>query len=122
MDMQGWVTLTNNSGTTFANARTLLVAGDPNGGGGGFGRLDGAMDSAGTESNDRDRPGAYYLYPLRQRRTKPNAQQKTVTFHAVKGAPDKRSEGQREGKGGDRRGSTRWAAAHKKKQEQRKQQ
>ncbi|MBB5705666.1 hypothetical protein FHR21_000999 [Sphingopyxis panaciterrulae] len=89
MDMQGWVTLTNNSGTTFANARTLLVAGDPNGGGGGFGRLDGAMDSAGTESNDRERLGDYYLYPLPQRTTIANAQQKQVSFLDVKGAPAK---------------------------------
>src|SRR3546814_3793134 len=89
MDMQGWVTLTNNSGTTSANARTLLVAGDPNCGGGGFGRLDGAMDSAGTESNDRERLGDYYLYPLPQRTTIANAQQKQVSFLDVKGAPAK---------------------------------
>jgi len=87
MDMQGWVTLTNNTGTTFADARTLLVAGDPNGGGGGFGRLGGAMDSAGTESNDRERLGDYYLYPLPQRTTIANAQQKQVSFLDVKGAP-----------------------------------
>jgi len=87
MDMQGWVTLTNNTGTTFADARTLLVAGDPNGGGGGFGRLGGAMDSAGTESNDRERLGDYYLYPLPQRTTIANAQQKQVSFLNVKGAP-----------------------------------
>jgi hypothetical protein len=34
MDIQGWVTLTNSTGTTFHNARTLLVAGNPGGGGG----------------------------------------------------------------------------------------
>ena len=44
MDIQGWVTLTNSTGTTFANARTLLVAGNP-GGGGGFRRMTGTMDS-----------------------------------------------------------------------------
>ena len=27
MDVQGWVTLTNNSGTPYVNASTLLVAG-----------------------------------------------------------------------------------------------
>ena len=27
MDVQGWITLTNNSGTPYANASTLLVAG-----------------------------------------------------------------------------------------------
>ncbi len=29
VDVQGWVTLTNNTGTTFSNANTLLVAGSP---------------------------------------------------------------------------------------------
>ena len=28
LDVQGWITLTNTTGTTFANARTLLVAGE----------------------------------------------------------------------------------------------
>lgn len=30
LNLQGWVTLTNNSGTSFANAKTQLVAGDIN--------------------------------------------------------------------------------------------
>ncbi len=86
MDIQGWVTLTNSTGTTFANARTLLVAGNP-GGGGGFRQMTGAMDSAGTESNDRERLGDYYLYPLAERTTIANAQQKQVSFLDVKRAP-----------------------------------
>lgn len=86
MDIQGWVTLTKSTGTTFSNARTLLVAGNP-GGGGGFRQMTGAMDSAGTESNDRERLGDYYLYPLAQRTTIANAQQKQVSFLDVKGAP-----------------------------------
>ncbi len=86
MDIQGWVTLTNSTGTTFSNARTLLVAGSP-GGGGGFRQMSGAMDSAGTESIDRERLGDYYLYPLAQRTTIANAQQKQVSFLDVKGAP-----------------------------------
>ncbi|HKX88307.1 MAG TPA: DUF4139 domain-containing protein [Sphingopyxis sp.] len=88
MDIQGWVTLTNSTGTTFSNARTLLVAGNP-GGGGGFRQMTGTMDSAGTESNDRERLGDYYLYPLAQRTTIANAQQKQVSFLDVKGAPAK---------------------------------
>lgn len=86
MDIQGWVTLTNSTGTSFANARTLLVAGNP-GGGGGFRAMSGAMDSAGTESSNRERLGDYYLYPLPQRTTIANAQQKQVSFLDVKGAP-----------------------------------
>ncbi|HXA92885.1 MAG TPA: hypothetical protein VNU73_06525, partial [Steroidobacteraceae bacterium] len=30
IDVQGWVTLTNSSGTTYEDAKTLLVAGSPN--------------------------------------------------------------------------------------------
>jgi len=86
MDIQGWVTLTNSTGTTFNNARTLLVAGNP-GGGGGFRQMDSAMDTAGTESNGRERLGDYYLYPLAARTTIANAQQKQVSFLDVKGAP-----------------------------------
>jgi len=86
MDIQGWVTLTNSTGTTFTNARTLLVAGSP-GGSGGFRQLTGTMDSAGTESNNRERLGDYYLYPLAERTTIANAQQKQVSFLDVKGAP-----------------------------------
>ncbi|WP_260581867.1 DUF4139 domain-containing protein [Sphingopyxis sp. PET50] len=86
MDMQGWVTLTNSTGTTFSNARTLLVAGSP-GGGGGFSQLTGALDEAGTETSTRERLGDYYLYPLAERTTIANAQQKQVSFLDVKGAP-----------------------------------
>jgi hypothetical protein len=32
LDMQGWVTLTNQSGTAYTNARTQLIAGSPGGG------------------------------------------------------------------------------------------
>lgn len=89
MDMQGWVTLTNNTGTTFANARTLLVAGNPARGGGraNWQFPSGAMDEAGVESGPRERLGDYYLYPLPDRTTIANAQQKQVSFLDVKGAP-----------------------------------
>src|SRR6202023_1418211 len=36
IDVQGWVTLTNSSGTTYENAQTLLVAGSPTQQGGGY--------------------------------------------------------------------------------------
>ncbi|CAM5430896.1 hypothetical protein SSCI18S_02477 [Sphingobium scionense] len=94
MDMQGWVTLTNNTGTTFTNAKTILVAGNPANGGGrrnwwqssGTGGS-GAIDQAGTEGGPRERLGDYYLYPLADRTTIANAQQKQVSFLDVKGAP-----------------------------------
>ena len=90
MDMQGWVTLTNNTGTTFNNARTILVAGNPANGGGRrnwWQSSSGAIDQAGTESGPRERLGDYYLYPLERRTTIANAQQKQVSFLDVKGAP-----------------------------------
>ncbi|WP_420144785.1 DUF4139 domain-containing protein [Sphingobium sp.] len=90
MDMQGWVTLTNNSGTTFSNAKTILVAGNPASGGGRtnwWQSGSGAIDQGGTESGPRERLGDYYLYPLPARTTIANAQQKQVSFLDVKGAP-----------------------------------
>ncbi|AYO79361.1 DUF4139 domain-containing protein [Sphingobium yanoikuyae] len=90
MDMQGWVTLTNNTGTSFTNAKTILVAGNPANGGGRrnwWQSSSGAIDQAGTESGPRERLGDYYLYPLADRTTIANAQQKQVSFLDVKGAP-----------------------------------
>jgi hypothetical protein len=90
IDVQGWVTLVNNTGTDYTNANVLLVAGNPNNGGGrrGYNMGDtGTIDEAGTESNDRERLGDYYLYPLAERTTIANAQQKQVSFLDVKSAP-----------------------------------
>ena len=86
IDMQGWVTLTNNSGTTFHRADTLLVAGNPSGTRGrGFGNR--GMTRAGTESADRERLGDFYLYPISGRTTIANAQTKQVSFLDVQGVP-----------------------------------
>lgn len=86
IDMQGWVTLTNNSGTTFHEADTLLVAGNPNAQGGrSFGNR--GMTRAGTESADRERLGDFYLYPIEGRTTIANAQTKQVSFLDVQGVP-----------------------------------
>jgi hypothetical protein len=93
IDVQGWVTLTNNTGTDYTNADVLLVAGNPNNGGGRrnvqmpWNGSTGTIDEAGTESNDRERLGDYYLYPLSERTTISNAQQKQVSFLDVKAAP-----------------------------------
>ncbi len=93
IDVQGWVTLTNNTGTDYSNANVLLVAGNPNAGGGRrnyttpWNPSTGTIDEAGTESNDRERLGDYYLYPLAERTTIANAQQKQVSFLDVKAAP-----------------------------------
>ena len=91
-DMQGWVTLTNGTGTTFHNAETVLVAGSPSSGGyrssppppprSGF--------TPGTQTAGRERLGDYYLYPLPGRTTIANAQTKQVSFLDVQGVPAKK--------------------------------
>src|SRR5690606_6751314 len=84
IDMQGWVTLTNNTGTTFTNADTLLVAGNPSGG---YSRPQPRRDltQPGTETADRERLGDFYLYPIDGRTTIANAQTKQVSFLDVQG-------------------------------------
>jgi hypothetical protein len=91
IDVQGWVTLTNNSGVTYDNADTLLVAGSPRlqDGGGDDGSPSGVMIQAGTESGTRERLGDFYLYPLAERTTIANQQTKQVSFMDVRGAPAK---------------------------------
>jgi hypothetical protein len=92
IDVQGWVTLRNNTGTTFSNAKTLLVAGNPqqNGGGGGRNRYQSGdsarIERAGTETANREQLGDYYLYPIKERTTIANAQTKQVSFLDVVGA------------------------------------
>ncbi len=93
LDVQGWVTLTNSSGTTYDNADTTLVAGTPL-------RADQynsrqyrpqparpQLQQAGTESGDRERLGDFYLYPLPERTTIANMQTKQVSFLDVQGVP-----------------------------------
>ena len=96
IDVQGWITLTNNSGTTYNNARTVLVAGSPrmlgqgynqNYNRGGYQGGDDTLVEAGTESVTRARLGDYYLYPLGERTTIANLQTKQVSFLDVHGAP-----------------------------------
>ncbi|MDG2004373.1 MAG: DUF4139 domain-containing protein [Novosphingobium sp.] len=92
IDMQGWVTLTNNTGTTFRNASTLLIAGNPaqanrssrsrrpsRKGTGGI--------RPGTQSANREQVGDFYLYPIANRTTIANAQTKQVSFLDVQGVP-----------------------------------
>lgn len=81
MDMQGWVTLTNNTGTTFRAANTLLVAGTP---GTSFSGNRG-MVRPGVQTPGREALGDYYLYPIAGRTTIANAQTKQVSFLDVQG-------------------------------------
>jgi hypothetical protein len=98
MDMQGWITLTNNSGTPYVNANTLLVAGSIGeapqpryGYGGGYVPPPPPpppnLVRAGTQTANRERLGDFYLYPLPERTTIADKQTKQVSFLDVQGAP-----------------------------------
>ena len=101
IDVQGWVTLTNTSGTTYNNADTLLVAGQVQQRGqqyrGGYAPPPppppppGAMRRPGTETAPRERLGDFYLYPLAQRTTIASRQTKQVSFLDVAGAPGRKA-------------------------------
>jgi len=95
IDVQGWVTLSNSSGITYDNAKTLLVAGNPNVTGNTNNpgpryyrpQPRANLAQAGTESGTRERLGDYYLYPLAERTTIANLQTKQVSFLDVRGVP-----------------------------------
>ena len=95
MDVQGWITLTNNSGTPYVNADVLLVAGNPNDSGGNYypqpRRGSGPLRQPGTETADRERLGDFYLYPLPERTTIANRQQKQVSFLDARNTPAERA-------------------------------
>jgi hypothetical protein len=89
VSLQGWITLTNNSGTTFANASAQLVAGDINVVGSeaewwqiyNFRRNTNAnVRRAGVETSGREQLADYYVYPLAQATTIANNQTKQVSF------------------------------------------
>ncbi|HEV2816030.1 MAG TPA: DUF4139 domain-containing protein [Allosphingosinicella sp.] len=88
MDVQGWITLTNNSGTPYVNANTLLVAGavgdDQQNQ---YGRRGGPIRQPGTETSGRERLADFYLYPLSERTTIANRQTKQVSFLDVHNSP-----------------------------------
>jgi hypothetical protein len=108
IDVQGWVTLTNQTGTTFEGADTLLVAGnvaqngqqqyyDPR-----QRRMMGGYppppppppppgNRPGIETPGRESLGEFYLYPLKERTTIANQQTKQVSFLDVTGAAARRA-------------------------------
>jgi hypothetical protein len=95
IDVQGWVTLTNTTGTSFVNANTLLVAGAVETENPGYNPMAGyrsyrptpqTIRNPGTESSNRERIGDFYLYPLPERTTIANNQTKQVSFLDARGA------------------------------------
>jgi hypothetical protein len=100
LDVQGWITLHNTTGTPFADAQVLLVAGnvatgidddgdDDNGRRGRPLRVR-PMERAGTEADGHEAVGDLHLYPIAGRTTLANEQQKQVAFLDVKGASARR--------------------------------
>ena len=83
IDMQGWVTLTNTTGTTFTQANTLLIAGNINA----TRSSNRNLQRPGTETAERERLGDFYLYPITGRTTIANNQTKQVSFLDVQGVP-----------------------------------
>jgi hypothetical protein len=100
LDMQGWVTLTNKSGTTFSDAVTQLIAGDIN-----IVRTENdwqhqqyllqqqymqqqrarAAQRSGSEAGQRRPLADYYAYPLPERTTIADNQTKQVGFIDAQG-------------------------------------
>jgi len=87
LDLQGWITLGNQSGTAFVDAETQLVAGQVNtlANGNGYRPPNRAMQQAGTESGTGERVADYYLYPLPHRTTIAANQNKQVGFLSAQG-------------------------------------
>jgi hypothetical protein len=90
INMQGWITLNNGTGTTFNAAETILVAGEVGQIQQGYNPSRGGRqamgNSMGTETGSREQLGDFYLYPIKERTTIANAQQKQVSFLDVIGA------------------------------------
>jgi hypothetical protein len=92
INMQGWITLTNSTGTTFTAAETILVAGEvgqvQQSYNSGYGRRQPVPmgNKPGTETGSREQLGDFYLYPIKERTTIANAQTKQVSFLDVIGA------------------------------------
>ncbi len=96
LDLQGWVTLTNNSGTTFHNVNAQLVAGDinlTNNWGDYEAREKRRIQARRSVSRDSIRKPAladYYLYPLTERTTIADKQTKQVSFLEASGVKAKK--------------------------------
>jgi hypothetical protein len=94
LDLQGWVTLTNTSGSAFTEARTELVAGSVQTEGGDEGDEDGGRlrparrtfgGQAGQEASTQAQVADFYVYPLAHRTTIAENQTKQVSFLEAKG-------------------------------------
>jgi hypothetical protein len=91
LDLTGWVTITNNSGATFSNAQTRVVAGDVNlVNQGGYNPRQvraGAVRGNGTQSGGQGALADVYVYPLPEAVTVANNQTKQVGLIDAAGVP-----------------------------------
>lgn len=96
MDLQGWVTLTNKSGTTFSNANAQLIAGDINlsNNRGDYESREKRRVQTHRQSNTDGSPkmalADYYAYPLLERTTIADKQTKQVGFLEAKSVAAKK--------------------------------
>jgi hypothetical protein len=84
-DLKGWVTLTNNSGATYTNAKLKLLAGEvfrqqQPGLGGGRGIPMEAMKAAGADMFSEEQFSEYHLYTLQRPTTVANKEIKQVSL------------------------------------------
>jgi hypothetical protein len=91
LDLQGWITLSNSSGTGFKDADVRLVAGDVNltNSNGGYRPTPpirrSATVSGGSGGQSERAFGDYYIYPINERTTVAQNQTKQVGFVEAKG-------------------------------------
>lgn len=97
LDLQGWITLTNSSGTGFAGVDAQLVAGDVQTSvATGYNRYQpyrpprATQTKAGSEISGQARLGDFYVYPLRERTTVADQQTKQVALVEGKSVPAQR--------------------------------
>ncbi|WP_292053250.1 MULTISPECIES: DUF4139 domain-containing protein [unclassified Brevundimonas] len=88
LDLNGWVTMTNNSGSTFTDAVTRVVAGAVNTtGNNGRGNMRGTVRGNGTGTGANAAEGDAHVYLLPERVTVANNQTKQVGLLDVSNVP-----------------------------------
>jgi hypothetical protein len=91
-DLDGWVTLSNNSGTAFHNARLQLVAGDlnrlpANGMGGAMMRKEMALSTPAPAQFQQENFSEYHLYTLGRRTSVEDKETKQISLLQGSGVP-----------------------------------
>src|ERR1700674_2627905 len=90
-DLDGWVTVANNSGTAFRNARLQLVAGDlnriPQGGVIGGAAKEMAMNRAAAPQFQQENFSEYHLYTLGRRTSVEDKETKQISLLQGSGVP-----------------------------------